>query len=620
MTSNGSALIPAAAYVRMSTDRQEDSPERQRRDINELAERDGYEIIKWYEDHGKTGTESRKRTDFQKLLKDAKGGTFKAVLLTESSRLSREDPFTVIDHWRVFRDAGVDLVNPRGKLDLDDIGGFITAYVHQYGAHQESHNIARRVVSGMRLALSKGRHPVPPCFGYDREVRDEEGEVVRRIPLGERFRCPKDWTVALVLSDDLQAVKAVRYAFDAIERGKSCAEIVRWLRGQGILTRAGLLFNEISLKYLLTNPVYVGTLRLGYHARGQFNHVVEGIVTTKNAHPAIITQEQFDRVQEILKVRARTCIRRDTPGRYLLGGLVFCGYCGHRLTAGYWTRAGRSGSDYNCVNSYRCKGKQKYHGQAPCVRALCVRASDLEKAVVAAVLERVLSPENEARIQAEAAAAEPPRADPSPEQRRLGELREEIVRAEKNLALADTDADYAAIRRVLAELREEAERLRARIRGAAGENLPAPAQAVLARLAWLRENLSVLGRQELAECLRQLIRRVEVRRESFGEYRGHEMAGTSALVHFAPEWLPRPVPLIDVSDHRRDELRAIVDFIREAGPMHYTELVRALEIDSSSQRLPRLLARAKGMGLLCKEPGQRGRWFAPQKDQESEAS
>ncbi len=61
---------PAVGYIRMSSDQQQDSPARQRQDIQALAERFGYQIFKWYEGHGLTGTESSKRKDFRKRLTD----------------------------------------------------------------------------------------------------------------------------------------------------------------------------------------------------------------------------------------------------------------------------------------------------------------------------------------------------------------------------------------------------------------------------------------------------------------------------------------------------------------------------------------------------------------------
>lgn len=69
-------MKPAVGYIRMSSDQQQDSPARQRKDIEAMAKRLGYRIVRWYEDHGLTGTESSKRKDFLKLLADAKGGAF----------------------------------------------------------------------------------------------------------------------------------------------------------------------------------------------------------------------------------------------------------------------------------------------------------------------------------------------------------------------------------------------------------------------------------------------------------------------------------------------------------------------------------------------------------------
>ena len=91
----------------MSSDQQEDSPARQRKDIEALAERAGYGIVRWYEDHGLTGTESSKRKGFQKLLAEAKSGAFSAVLLSEQSRMPREDVFDVMVHWKLLRDGVV---------------------------------------------------------------------------------------------------------------------------------------------------------------------------------------------------------------------------------------------------------------------------------------------------------------------------------------------------------------------------------------------------------------------------------------------------------------------------------------------------------------------------------
>lgn len=153
-----STTKPAVGYVRMSSDQQQDSPARQRKDVEALAKRLGYRVVRWDEDHGLTDTESSKRKDFQKLLADAKSGAFCAVLLSEQSRMSREDVFDAMVHWKLLRDAGVKIVTcQRGELDFSNLGGVITAIVDQYGAREEAVRLADRSVSGKRLAISQGK-------------------------------------------------------------------------------------------------------------------------------------------------------------------------------------------------------------------------------------------------------------------------------------------------------------------------------------------------------------------------------------------------------------------------------------------------------------------------------
>ena len=217
-----SKLKPAVGYIRMSTDQQQDSPERQRRDIEAMAVQSNYKIIKWYEDHGQTGTESSKRKEFQKLLVDAKSKTFSAVLLSEQSRMSREDIFDCMQHWRKFRDAGVAIVTcQRGELNFDNLGGVITAIVDQYGARDESIKLAHRVASGQRLKVQQGQRIGGRVFAYDRELYDEKGKLVRRVNYQERFRKHVTWRSKLVPTDESAAVEAVRWAFKETTLGTS---------------------------------------------------------------------------------------------------------------------------------------------------------------------------------------------------------------------------------------------------------------------------------------------------------------------------------------------------------------------------------------------------------------
>ena len=76
------ALIPAAAYVRMSTEHQQYSTENQLDRIKEYAARRGMEIVRVFEDAGKSGLNVRGRESLKKMIKEVESGQadFKCIL------------------------------------------------------------------------------------------------------------------------------------------------------------------------------------------------------------------------------------------------------------------------------------------------------------------------------------------------------------------------------------------------------------------------------------------------------------------------------------------------------------------------------------------------------------
>lgn len=215
-----------------------------------------------------TGTESANRPEFKRLLENAKSAKFQAVLLSEQSRMSREDIFDVMVHWRLLRDAGVKIVtSQRGELDFNNLGGVITAIVDQYRAREESVKLAQRVASGQRLKAKQGQRIGGIVFAYDLELIDDTGKVVKRVHFHERFRKPATWRIRIVPSDDQAAVDAVRWAFEQIAAGKSLCEVVKEINARGLKSSFKKRFTIGTLKRVLDNPAYAGTLRVGQYPR-----------------------------------------------------------------------------------------------------------------------------------------------------------------------------------------------------------------------------------------------------------------------------------------------------------------------------------------------------------------
>ena len=181
--------------------------------------------------------------------------------------------------------------------------------------------------------------------GRDDEMREKvrsalkrkavRGEVLGRPPYGYRVG-PRN---RLALVDDEAVV--VRYIFRLyLQEGLGIRLIARRLNEEGLRTRRNRPWSMVSIRDILRNRAYLGTYqRLGVRVPG--------------THPALVSPEDFRRVQERLSDR-RTNYSPRTVGSFLLSGLVLCESCGNRMIGvsrrQSWTRR-RDGSEQ--VASYR---------------------------------------------------------------------------------------------------------------------------------------------------------------------------------------------------------------------------------------------------------------------------
>lgn len=629
--SKTSKQITAAAYIRMSTDQQADSPARQRADIEALALRGGYEVIIWYEDHGKTGTESKKRFEFQKMLKDATAGKFRALLVSEQSRMSREDVFDQFAHWKILREAGVSIITcQQGELNFNNLGGLITAIVGGFGAHDESRKIADRVAGGKRLSASKGNRQGGALFGYDRVICDAKGVVFRRVHFREKFVKPRDHTAKLEISEDTEAVEAVRYAFAAVLRGDSFADIKRHFHERGILSTRGNLFGVSDALKILTNPAYMGTLVYGAQSgskKTKFVRIFDAPKIIEGSHPAIIDRDTFEKVHAV--VRARNKKRsRSVTGQFPLHGLVYCGVCGRKM---YGHKSKRKGGDcivYTCVPQNRSVEKGVH---------LCVAEEPLLNAVIDKIQKFVLSAENIERIRQQADLigdgerlstlssefvnlhSKPGTVgrDSSPEQIRLNQLQVEIERAERNLALAENAEDYSAVSALLRGWRDEKKEIQARIglalksRKGQGDTIEA-----VSDLEASLKDLKNLSRPVLADLLKQVVQRIEISRLS-NIPRGKnaptmDQSVHSGIIEFVPEWYSDPVPLPSLNRPLSENVRVVVEFLAAQDRECSTTEIAAVAPQLCRQSVLNNLVKAETLGLVERKQvsKQEFRWRA----------
>ena len=206
-------LTPAVSYVRMSTDKQEDSPEQQRDEIRALAAREGFKVVREYFDEGISGTESDKRHEFKRLIKDAQDrGDFQVILCRDQDRFSRFDPLEANHYWFLLRQVGVRIVTARqGELNFDELAGWLTASITQHGKAQYIRDISANVLGARLRNAQQGKwtHNRAP-YGYE---RTEDGRLVLA---------------------DAERVKTVRWIFKTyVDRDISLRDMAAELNNRG---------------------------------------------------------------------------------------------------------------------------------------------------------------------------------------------------------------------------------------------------------------------------------------------------------------------------------------------------------------------------------------------------
>src|SRR5260370_2517224 len=103
-------VVRAAQYVRMSTEHQKYSTENQADIIAQYAERRGFEVVRTYEDSGKSGLRLDGRQSLQQLIFDVRSGAadFKAILVYDISRWGRFQDADESAHYEfICREAGI---------------------------------------------------------------------------------------------------------------------------------------------------------------------------------------------------------------------------------------------------------------------------------------------------------------------------------------------------------------------------------------------------------------------------------------------------------------------------------------------------------------------------------
>lgn len=316
-----------AIYIRLSKEDanlgESESIQNQKILLQKYVEEQGYTLVDIYIDDGYTGTNFN-RPGFQRMLKDIEDGKVNMVVTKDLSRLSRDYIGTgeYVEKW--FPEHNIRYVALTDGVDTEedntnnDIAPFKAILNDMYAK-----DLSKKIRTALNTMKYEGKW-VGGCipFGYKADPKNKNHFVINK-----------------------KEARIVKKIFNLYLSGCTIAEVMRKLnddkeptfsitRNRNLNRKKGGniigYWTTTSVKKKLTDEMYTGCLiqnkrsRISYKNRKLKPNPKEQWIIVENTHEAIISKEDFNKVQQLLPAQTK---RNDKKTIFLLDGLLKCADC-----------------------------------------------------------------------------------------------------------------------------------------------------------------------------------------------------------------------------------------------------------------------------------------------------
>lgn len=306
-------LIPAAQYIRMSTEHQRYSLDNQSAGIAAYAKSRGYQIVETYKDAGRSGLTLRGRAALKQLLSDVMGGKapYTVVLVLDISRWGRFQDVDQSAHYEFLcREAGVSVAYCAEAFEND--GSATSAIVKQIKrvmAAEYSRELSRKVSRAHRQLARLGfRQGGDAPYGTRRQLIDEGGTRRMILEPGERKAIITDRVI--LTHGPKEETDLVRRIFRMfVDQKMRLAEIEKALASEGRTSTRGGDWSLGTIRNLLENEIYIGRYVFGRQLNNlgrPFKTLPETWTRTEMMEPIIpvkLFKAAARRLKEITRVR-----------------------------------------------------------------------------------------------------------------------------------------------------------------------------------------------------------------------------------------------------------------------------------------------------------------------------
>ena len=333
-----------AAYCRVSTDNEDqaNSFESQQRYFRQYIERNpDWELYEVFADEGISGTNTKKRKEFNRMIACAKNGDFDLIVTKEISRFAR-NTLDSIFYTRDLKKHGVGVIFMNDNINTLDGDAELRLAIMSSIAQEESRKTSERVKWGQKRQMEQGVVFGRSMLGYD--VKD-----------GKMY----------INEDGAKVVRLIFHKF--VNEGKGTHVIARELREEGIKPMRVKEWQNTVILRVIRNEKYCGDLVQKKTYTPDFlshekkvNLGQEEFVIIKDHHEPIISRELFDKANRILDEKSLSQEgKAKHSNRYPFSGKIKCGCCGSSYVARYKNR--KDGSRYKAWRCYEAANHGSPH-------------------------------------------------------------------------------------------------------------------------------------------------------------------------------------------------------------------------------------------------------------------
>lgn len=337
-----------AAYCRVSTDSDEQATSY---DIqiehytNHIKKNPEWKLAGIFADDGITGTNTKKREEFNRMIDECMAGNIDMVITKSISRFAR-NTLDCLKYIRKLKDENIAVFFEKENINTMDSKGEIMITIMASLAQQESQSLSQNVKMGIQYRYQQGEVMVN-CSRFLGYTKDKNRQLV-------------------IVPEEAEIIKRI---YREYLEGSSMDKIKRSLENDDVLTGAGgKRWHSGSIRKMLSNEKYIGDALLQKTYTVDFltkkRVVNNGIVPqyyVENNHEPIIPREIFMQVQAELARRSKGHIgtsgkKRNFSSNHAFSQIVFCGQCGEIYRRVHWNNRGKKSIVWRCVSRLEGKG------------------------------------------------------------------------------------------------------------------------------------------------------------------------------------------------------------------------------------------------------------------------